>query len=167
MMIHRLAFVLGLMVCLVASSCNEIVVYRDFDVEFEDSSFSFDFSGSSELIIGVYHEQLFNDLSTGDPVHIINGLQGGTWVHISIRVVGMPTIGSIAVSLGDVGDVEFDVKLVRSAEGYLEAYDIPIPIPLEGEDLEQLFGQDATLSVFYTSEEQTVSSELLVVMEKG
>ena len=142
-------------------------MYRDFDVEFEDNSFSFDFSGSSELIIGVYHEQLFNDLSTGDPVHIINGLQGGTWVHISIRVVGMPTIGSIAVTLGDVGDVEFYVNLVRSAEGYLEAYDIPIPIPLEGEDLEQLFGQDATLTVFYTSEEQTVSSELLVVMEKG
>ncbi len=62
-----------------------------------------------------------------DEVPVIHGFQGGTWIHLSVRVTGLPSDGMIEASLGDVGSIRYGLKLTRSPEGFLEAYDIPIP----------------------------------------
>ena len=160
--------VLGSLVAVFAPGCYEEVVYMDLPVEFTDTVSDDEWIGEKEMILGVYEEQLFRSLNDDDPVHIINGLQGGTWVHLSIRISGMPRVGTVKVTLGeDIGDIEYRLKLVRTAEGFLEAYDIPVPVPLEGDELEALYGQTVWLKVSFTSEEHFVGAENQVVLEKG
>ena len=113
-------------------------------------------------------EQLFNEIEEGDVVYIIHGFQGGTWVHLSIRVTGLPSVGTVLARLGlGVGEIQYDLKLIRTAEGYLEAYDIPIPIPFEGMELDALYGQDTTLEVRFTTEDGEVTPSRLVTLEEG
>jgi len=163
-----IAGVAGLLACLSLSACYEEIIYMDFPVQFTDVGGSSEWLGEKEMVLGVYEEQLFRGLGDGDAVHIINGLQGGTWVHLSVRVTGLPRAGVINVVLGeDIGAIEYNIKLVRTAEGFLEAYDIPVPVPFEGDELEALFGQTVVLKVSFSAEGQSVSAESLVVLEQG
>ena len=140
----------------------------DFPVEFTDVAGEGEWTGEKEMVLGIYEEQLFRTLHDGDAVHIINGLQGGTWVHLSIRISGLPRVGVVKVELGEnVGAIEYNLKLVRTAEGFLEAYDIPVPVPFIGEELEALYGQTVSLKVSFTAAEQSVEAENQVVLEKG
>jgi hypothetical protein len=117
------------------------------------------------ITAGVLNEQLFNELEAGDPLHIINGFQGGTWVHVSIRVTGMRSRGRIDASLGEgVGETAFELKLIRTAQGFMEAHDIPIPV--RG-DVDDLVGQEAVLQLTYTSREEVIDLALPVVLERG
>jgi hypothetical protein len=117
------------------------------------------------LTAGVLNEQLFNVIEAGDPLHIINGFQGGTWVHISVRVTGMRSRGRIEASLGEaVGETAFELKLIRTAQGFMEAHDIPIPV--RG-DVDDLVGRDAILHITYTSRDEAIDLDLPVVLERG
>jgi len=149
-------------------SCGEEIVYRDFPVEFSDVNEREAGPGEKNMALGVYEEESFREIDEGDSLPIINGLQGGTWVHLSVRVSGLPRSGNIAVQLGNgIGSVEYSLKLLRTAEGFLEAYDIPIPVPFEGEELEALFGTTVSIKVEYSADSGAVTAETLVVLEKG
>ena len=120
------------------------------------------------MALGVYEEESFREIDEGDAMQIIDGLQGGRWVHLSVRVTGLPRSGNIVVQLGDdIGVADYSLKLLRTAEGFLEAYDIPIPIPFEGEELEALFGMPVQIKVRYSAEADEVTAQALVVLEKG
>ncbi len=148
--------------------CQERVVYRDHDVEFNEAGSERFWSGQPELIPGLHKEQLFVPLANGDGLGIIHGLQGGTWIHLSVRIGGMPKYGTIGADLGaEVGAIEYKIKLVRTAEGFLEAYDIPIPIKREGAALDALFGSKAVLDVRFSAGDKKVEAKRDVVLEKG
>ncbi len=156
----------ALLPILLLLGCDETIIYQDHPVEFDQRSANDPTSGEPGMTLGVYHEQLFSPLRDGDSVHIIDGFQGGTWVHISIRVTGLPRSGNVRASLEDVGEIEYEIDLARTAEGFLEAYDIPIPADLEDEEIDALLGQKRRLEVTYGGEEK-VTIDRLVVLERG
>ena len=149
------------------SPSGDGVIYRDFPVEFDNVPVGLAAQGEKSLTPGTFDEQLFDPIEEGDPVHIIHGFQGGTWVHISVRVTGMTAYGKIAVSLEKVGTIEYDLKLVQTAEGFLEAYDIPIPVGKEGPALEILYGQPSTLEITFSNDSDVVTSTRSVTLEEG
>ena len=60
--------------------------------------------------------------------------------------------------------------MVRTAEGFLEAYDVPIPVGGRGaslDDIEALFGAPSTLTIRYTVDEVTLTAERQVILERG
>ena len=150
------------------TSCDERFVYMEYPVEFDDPFGANLIVGDPDIIPGTNHEQLFEEIQDGDDCDIIHGFQGGIWVHLSIRVTGLPSSGTIFASLGPtVGEVEYDLKLMRTAEGFLEAYDIPIPIVVDEELVDTLYGEEATLIVKFTTEQGEVTAERKVVLGEG
>lgn len=157
-----------MMLLLMVAGCDERLVYMDYPVEFDDPNGASVITGDPEISPGTNHEQLFEEILDGDPCYIIQGFQGGVWVHLSIRVNGLPSTGKMFASLGSaVGEVEYDIKLMRTAEGYLEAYDIPIPVWVPEDQLDTLYGEEATLVVRFTTELGEVTAERSVVLEEG
>jgi hypothetical protein len=117
-------------------------------------------------------------LAPRDAMHIVAGFQGGIWVHLSLRVTGMRSRGQIEATIhldeeaagAEIGSTAFSIKLVRTAEGFLEAYDIPIPVGDRGasmQDIEDLFGRVATLTVRYTVEDLVLEDATTVILERG
>ena len=160
-------------------ACGEReVIYRDHEVFFDYDPDEAQAGVEKTLIPGIYEEQLFRSLEPQDPLHIVAGFQGGIWVHISLRVTGMRSRGQIEaqITLGEdgggeeIGVTEFSIKLVRTAEGFLEAYDVPIPVGHRGaslQDIDHLFGRSATLTVRYTAEEIVLEETTIVTLERG
>lgn len=130
--------------------------------------------GDPEITPGIYEEQLFSPVEEGDDMHVIHGFQGGIWVHLSIRVNGMRSLGRIYAALGDdgaIGETSYDLRLSRTPEGFLEAYDIPIPVSYRGDDLpgylESIYGESHRLTVRFKVRDKTASDERIVVLEPG
>jgi len=142
------------------------VVYQDLPVEFEEEEQT-QITDELSIAMGLYEEQLFRELGDSDEVPVIHGFQGGTWVHLSIRVTGMPPDGMIRASLGEVGQIRYGIKLTRSPEGFLEAYDIPVPVPLTEADLELFYGQEVTLKAEFSANGEAVAAELKIVIVEG
>ena len=160
--------VVAVLLASVIPCCETRTTYEDFPVEFDDPLGQDVIFGDPAIFPGTNEEQLFSEIEDGDTVYIIHGFQGGTWVHLSIRVTGLPSVGNIVASLGiNVGEIAYDIKLIRTAEGYLEAYDIPIPIPFEGDELETLYGQEATLTVSFTTAAGAASATRVVILGDG
>jgi hypothetical protein len=148
------------------------VRYSDYPVEFDAEEAAESYEGEPSLVAGTYQEQLFRELEEGGALHVIHGFQGGTWVHLSVRVNGMPRSGEMAVSLraqggAEVGRVSYGIELVRAAEGFLEAYDVPVPLPDDEAFLDALMGQRGTLKVTYRAGEEEVSATVGVVFLEG
>jgi hypothetical protein len=149
------------------NACGEVPapIYRDVPTVALTEDDERHVGEEKTLTAGVLNEQLFDAVKAGDALHIINGFQGGTWVHISVRITGMRSRGRIVASLGEaVGETAFELKLIRTAQGFMEAHDIPIPV--RG-DIDDLIGRDATLHITYTSREEALDLELPVVLERG
>ena len=148
--------------------CDHVIIYKDYPVVFDDPFGQDQIVGDPALFPGTNHEQLFEEIRDGDDCHIIYGFQGGIWIHLSIRVTGMARSGTIYASLGDaIGEVEYDMQLMRTAEGFLEAYDIPIPINADEETVEGLYGTKTTLTVRYTTEDGEIEAVREVTLEEG
>ena len=150
----------------------ERVIYRDYPVEFDDVQDQMEVIGDPEIILGIFEEQLFTELHNDDEVPIVYGLQGGTWLHLSIRVFGLRSDGEIDVSLTNnqhtLGEVNYLLRLVRSAEGFLEAYDIPVPVtPPNDMDLSSIFGEKYTITIGFASGEKSASANANVVLIDG
>ncbi len=164
-----------LLAALLTSGCGEVterIVYRDHPVDFDQTDERLDVVGDPGLVLGLFEEQLFSELSDGDDVAIVYGLQGGTWLHLSMRVFGIRPDGQISVSLAndvtELGAVAYPLRLTRSAEGFLEAYDIPIPVnPPDGEELSILFGQRYTIVISFESGEVSATASIDVVLIDG
>ena len=150
------------------AACDDVIVYKDYPVVYDDPFGDDLIVGDPAIFPGTNHEQLFEEIKDGDDCHIIYGFQGGIWVHLSIRVTGLPSSGTIFASLGaEIGEIQYDLKLMRTAEGFLEAYDIPIPIKVDEEEIASLYGSDATLTVRFTTEAGEIEAVRYVILEEG
>ena len=156
--------------------CGEdyVTFYEDIETARDLDPDAVDFDGDPWLIPGVVEEQLFTEVESGGEMHIIHGFQGGVWVHLSIRVNGMRSLGRIKAGLGEnnaIGETQYDLRLSRTAEGFLEAYDIPIPISYRGDDLaghlESLYGVEHPLNITFRVQDRSVSDERQVVLQPG
>ncbi len=140
------------------------LLYQDYPVEFDGDPEAMLEPG---LVAGLYVEPNFIPLGDGDQMPIINGFQGGTWIHLSIQATGIEPQGLVRASLGEVSSVRYGLKLTRTATGTLESYDIPLPIQLSEEEIEALFGQELPLSVEFQAGSDKVMTELMVVVSDG
>lgn len=152
------------------SACD--TYYTDYPVEFDLTDEAMTYGEDSFVLPGIYEEQLFGEIENGGDIYVIHGFQGGTWVHLSVRINAMPSSGEISAELvgdqnGAVGSISYAIQLVRSAEGYLEAYDIPIPIPEDTNFLNALYGQAGILKVRYVSGEYSVEATRAIVFREG
>jgi len=161
---------------LLIAGCGETYVpfFADIETDRDLDPDAVDFEGDPWLIPGIFEEQLFSEVEGGGEMHIIHGFQGGVWVHLSIRVNGMRSLGRIKAGLGEdhsVGETQYDLRLSRTAEGYLEAYDIPIPISYRGDDLaghlESLYGVEHPLNITFRVQDRSVSDQRLIVLQPG
>jgi hypothetical protein len=159
------------MLLLFAVGCSESaverIVYEDPAVVFDQEDYDQAAQGDPGITLGIYEEQLFRELTAGDDVPVIHGSQGGTWVHLSIRVTGLPADGLIAASLGDVGSIRYGLKLTRSPDGFLEAFDIPVPVRVSEDELDALFGTQLTLTVSFKVDDITVEASMPVTLAEG
>jgi hypothetical protein len=166
--VSRLSLALLLGLAALLGSCDEVIIYQDYPVVFDDPFGEDLIVGDPAIFPGTNHEQLFEELLDGDDCYIIYGFQGGIWVHLSIRVTGLPSSGTIFASLGtSIGEIEYDLKLMRTAEGFLEAYDIPIPINVDEETIEALYGTEANLTIRYTTELGEIEAVRKVILGEG
>ena len=148
--------------------CEHHIIYKDHPVVFDGLGDEYLAIGDPEIIPGTNEEQLFEEIADGDTVYIIHGFQGGTWVHLSLRVTGLPSSGTVTATLSEgISEISYDLKLIRTAEGYLEAYDVPIPIALEGPELEALYGLQVTLTVTFSTSEGALTTSRDVVLGDG
>jgi hypothetical protein len=170
----------ALLLCCSGLGCGEReVIYQDREVFFDYDPDEAQASMEKTIQVGVYEEQLFRSIEAQDELHIVAGFQGGIWAHISLRVTGLRSRGRIEarLSLGEdgsgavVGETGFPIKLVRTAEGFLEAYDIPIPVGDRGSamaDVAQYFGRPALLTVRYSTPDfEPLEAQLIVILERG
>ena len=154
------------MAALCAQACGDPeVVYQDRPVEFDGQG---DRSVEAGLSLGQYIDGEFVPIGDGDEVPIINGFQGGTWVHLSIRLSGLPADGLVEAQLGPISEVRYGLKLVRTSEGYLEAYDIPLPVRMTEEELNQTYGTEVTLSASFAAggDEVGAANQVILVAEE-
>lgn len=153
------AFAALMMACLVSPGCGDTPesdkVYRDLPVEFDGDG---DRVVEQGMTLGILLDDTFVPLDEGDPVEIINGFQGGTWVHLSLRVAGMPANGLIRASLGDISEVRYGLKLVRTEEGYLESYDIPLPVRLTEPQLAAIYGSEVDITATFEANGESVAA---------
>ena len=152
------------------SACD--TYYADYPVEFDLTDEAMTYGEGSFLLPGIYEEQLFGEIENGGGIYVVHGFQGGTWVHLSVRINAMPSSGEISAELvgnqsGMVGSISYAIQLVRSAEGYLEAYDIPIPVPEETNFLNALYGEGGILTVRYVSGDYSVEATRTIVFQEG
>jgi hypothetical protein len=157
---------------LTLAGCAEpetVYIYKDLPVE-QDGDGAQEVEPS--LNPGVWAEPTFRPLAPGDEVEVINGFQGGTWIHLSIRAVGVRPDGLIRASLSDdqgqeVSQIRYGLKLNRTAEGFLEAYDLPLPMRYTEAEVDAFLGQTLRLQVEFAAAGQSVKADLPVVVADG
>ena len=118
------------------------------------------------LSLGETVEGEFVPIVEGSGVTIIDGFQGGTWIHLSIRVTGLQPDGLVEVSLGDISEVRFGLRLTRTNDGVLEANDIPLPVPLSLDEVATLDGQTIEIKAAFESLGQRVDHSTEVVLRR-
>lgn len=167
-------FLLALCLGLCLSACGgepEIeYVYADLPVEFDGDGDQAPQEVS--LALGVLEAERFDELAEGDEVLVIRGIQGGTWIHLSVQAGGLPPEGLLEAGVRGVGEVRYNLRLQRTPEGLLEAHDIPVSMNLEPDDLEAMFGTEQELYASFTvgadtPEEQVASASVRVKVERG
>ena len=99
--------------------------------------------------IGFYNEQLFDPLSDGGELPIVNGTQGGEWMMPTIRVTGMNPKASVdcVVKLQDdqiVGEASGIQVLKRNNDQSFEIENYAIPVTFSG-DLSTLGGREGQI----------------------
>lgn len=144
-------------------ACERTTIYRDHEVFF-DGVREEEWKYQDPIIVpGVYEEQLFRELTESDDAQIINGFQGGIWMHISVRVGGAPPDGRLTALLEpDVGGTELVLRLTDGPDGFFEVYDVPIPIFVRGTTLDALEGTAGTLILTWLSEASSLEASLPV-----
>lgn len=146
-------------------------------VDYQDQP-SYEPIGTPILEIGFYVEQLYRPLRTGDPLPIINGLQGGRWTMPALRVRGLSSpaqVHCILLSERDdgesqaVGEVIGTTRLVLAIDGWLENQAYPVPIrPPSGSSVVDLYGMPTTLTCTIEDEgERAAQASLDVVFAEG
>ena len=111
------------------------------------------FQGEPTLVVGVVRDGRFEGFTAGQELPILNGFQGGRWIHVAMRITGLRNRGRVQLGVDGIGQAAYDIKLVRRAD-FLEVFDLPIPVGrsprLNDDQVDALAGQAARLAVSFT-----------------
>lgn len=131
-------------------------------------------TGTPELDLGFYVDQLYGAIEDGSDVRIIFGRQGGTWIMPAVRARGVAVNVTVNASLvtasgEELGQVSTAQQLSLATDGWLELQILPIPArhapPNEADPIDDLYGQEAHLSVNVIDDGgRTAERELTVIL---
>jgi len=152
----RLALVSLALFAFTAGACEVVVGYRVVDpyIDLEAMDFDIEITGDPALDLGFYHEQLYEPMADGDACPVVNGLQGGTWIMPALRIEGIYPFADVECSLvvetGEiVGEIGAVTRFYLAKDDRYEVQAFPVPVihatPREEEEIDDLFGLDATL----------------------
>jgi len=134
--------------------------------------------GEPYVELGIYHEQLYEQLIEGSEAPIVYGLQGGTWTHPAIRTEGIAPQATVTCTVTTSEDDE----LVGTSQAFSQFFVTPqaqyqvqsFPIPIvhthadKGPGIEDLFGQEATLECSVMDEDDRASeASVTVTLSQG
>lgn len=134
--------------------------------------------GGEELVLGMYHEQMFTAFTDEPEAAIRTGFQGGVWCMPAVRVLGtepaVKVIGEITLEDGTVvaRSVYAHYELKLAPDGKCEEQQLPIQIvdtfAKKGE-LPKLFGHKAKLRIILQNktDKKTVQTEAPIVLVEG
>mgnify|MGYP001449384144 FL=1 len=109
--------------------------------------------GDPSLVVGIVRDGRFEPFQAGQDLPILNGFQGGRWIHVALRVTGVRNRGRVQLGVAGVGEASYDIKLVRRGD-FLEVFDLPIPVGrsprLDDDQIDALAGDSAHLVVSFT-----------------
>ena len=153
-----------------AADPEDKIVYRDTPVDLEDTEWTPPIEGDPALTVGVTEDQLFRELVDGDDAPIIEGFQGGFWVHISLRTTGLGRSGRIDGRLvvddedDPVGKLAADLRMTPTREGFFERSQVPIALgEAWQEHFADLYDRAGRIEVSYTDEEGRVAERIVKV----
>lgn len=149
----------GVLALVLGSACvqEEVrveTVRRDLPVDQDDREWAPPAAGPPHLVVGVREDEGFRELEDGDALIIERGMQGGRWVHISLRTTGLRRAVTCVAALSveahgaPVGALEAALRLKATREGPMEAPQVPVPLEAEWEErVPDLLGRPGRLDV--------------------
>jgi hypothetical protein len=113
-------------------------------------------AGAPRLELGYFYERTYDPFEPGDDLPVFHALQGGTWTMPALHMRGLTTPARIEATLvteaGEkLGEVDQEHSFSSEIGGWVEIKRLPIPAahepPNEDDPIDDLFGQNATLSM--------------------
>ena len=150
-----LALALGTLVALVA--CDSVVDWRYVDPPITLAEDNSSLGEPPQVSIGFKSVDtgVFEAMQDGDPLWVVHGTQGGTWTMPTLRTRGIGPLATVSCQLvtasGEMLPGAHTItRFFRTPDGSAEVPNFPIPVwhasPREGEPIDDLYGQQATLS---------------------
>jgi hypothetical protein len=170
--IPRTAVRVALFVSLQAAGCaDEADTFRDLPVEIDGEAIPEFMQGDPALVVGILEDGRFAPFADGQPLPVLHGVQGGRWIHLSLRVVGLwGTGGMVTVTVDrDPGTEALvshigAVRLTPVRQGYLEARVVQLPVSLNDAEIAAMAGESVLLSVIYDVDGRSVSASWRLVI---
>jgi hypothetical protein len=116
-------------------------------------------AGAPRLELGYFYERTYDPFEPGDDLPVFHALQGGTWTMPALHFRGFVTPVRIEARLvteagEQLGEIDQEHSFSSDLEGWVEIKRLPIPAthepPNEDDPIDDLFGQNATLSMTLT-----------------
>jgi hypothetical protein len=128
---------------------------------------------AASLQIGHEDEEgAFVEFTDGGPMPVIRGPQGGRWLHLVLRAYAMRREGQVNVALrrdGPQGELvaaaAHRILLSPTFEGFIEARDVPVAVPLSDSDIAALDGQPAHLHIEYEAADRRAEVDVALVFD--
>lgn len=158
----RLLALAALTPLLAMSACGEDI-HRDRPVEIDGAVRPAYLEGEPTL---------GSNLAPGDELPILRALQGGRWVHVTVRLRGADGRGgllSLAIRAGDaegdlLGEAAYTGALTPTSDGaWLEAAEAPVRVDRTDEEVAALHGSPAHLTITYIDDSSSLEATLPLV----
>jgi hypothetical protein len=118
-------------------------------------------AGPPRLELGYFYERSYDPFEPGDDLPVFHALQGGTWTMPALHLRGLISPARIEATLvteagEQLGEIDQEHSFSSEVAGWIEIKRLPIPAthepPNEDDPIDDLFGQNATLSVTVSDE---------------
>jgi hypothetical protein len=149
-------------------------VYRDLPVTIDGDPAPAYESGTAEIIPGQFVGDAFDALTDDEGLHILHGVQGGRWIHIGMRVRGVPSrSGQLTVQVDATpaggAPIAQTAQPVRATanDGWLEVRQIQIHVDLSDPAVSEIDGDPVSLRMRYEAEGELVEAVVKLVLVDG
>jgi hypothetical protein len=117
-----------------------------------------DGSANAVISIGVITFGGFKPLNDGDAVQVIDGPQGGTWVHVALHAENIEATGQVTASVEPrIGLIRHWVEFERQGASHWELRELTVPV-----ERRDAYPKPATLSVEFEGPARGVTADVHV-----
>lgn len=111
-------------------------------------------SESGALEVGYFDKAVFYPLTDGDPLRLVDGIQGGTWIMPGLRAEGLDlrveVSGELRVDDEPIGWlVPGPLLLAEGPDGWLEVTELAMPVPDPADGRAAFSAYDGAAAIFH------------------